>query len=134
VTEAPYWVLDSGAVMAFVHGEEKVGQVLVDMADVGGTVALPLVCVIEAYSLLHHDEHEMVRTLRRNPVVQTVEPTIDLDRGDDCPVIGSMARTAGRLGAGHAAYTALVSTAGVVTSRPDQIRSVLGEEWTLIEV
>ena len=105
-----------------------------DVADVGGSVAVPLVCVIESYSLLHHDEHELVRTLRRNPVVQTVIPTIDLDHGDDCPVIGAMARTAGRLGAGHAAYTALVSTAGVVTYRADQIWSVLGEEWPVLEV
>jgi hypothetical protein len=134
VTDAPYWVLDSGAVMAFAHGVDAVGQVLVDVADVGGTVAIPLVCVIEAYSLLHYDEHELVRALRRNPVVQTVVPMVDLDGGDDCPVIGSMARTAGRLGAGHAAYTALVRASGVVTSRPDQIRSVLGEEWAIVEV
>jgi hypothetical protein len=134
MTDAPYWVLDSGAVMAYVHGADAVGQVLVDVADVGGTVALPLVCVIEAYSLLHYDEHDLVRMLRRNPAVRTVAPAVEVDRVDDCPVIGSMARTAGRLGAGHAAYTALVNASGVVTSRADQIRAVLGEEWVIVEV
>jgi hypothetical protein len=127
-------VLDSGALMAYAHGVEAVGQILVDVADVNGTVAVPLVCLIEAYSLLHHDEHELLRLLRRNPTVQTVVPAVDVDDADDCPWIGGMARHAGRLGAGHAAYVALTSTAGVVTSRPDQIRAVLGAGWEIIEV
>lgn len=127
-------MLDSGALMAYAHGVEAVGQILVDVADVNGTVAVPLVCLIEAYSLLHHDEHELLRLLRRNPTVQTVVPAVDVDDADDCPWIGGMARHAGRLGAGHAAYVALTSTAGVVTSRPDQIRAVLGAGWEIIEV
>jgi hypothetical protein len=45
-----------------------------------------------------------------------------------------MSRRAGRLGAGHAAYVALVNAAGVVTSRPDQIRAVLGDDWVFVEV
>jgi hypothetical protein len=72
--------------------------------------------------------------LRRNPAVQTVLPGVDLDHDDDCPAIGSMAGHAGRLGAGHAAYVALINAAGVVTSRPDQIRALLGEEWQIVEV
>jgi hypothetical protein len=131
---APYWVLDSGALMAYVHGVEAVGQVLVDVADADGTVAVPLICVVEAYSLLHHEEYELLRMLRRNPAVRTVLPAFDVDHADDCPGIGNMARHAGRLGAGHAAYVALSNAAGVVTSRPDQIRAVLGEKWDIIEV
>ena len=130
----PYWVLDSGALMAYVHGVEAVGQLLVDVADVDGTVAVPLVCVIEAYSLLHDDEHELLRLLRRNPTVQTVVPAVDVDHADDCPWIGGLARHTGRLGAGHAAYVALTDTAGVVTSRPAQIRAVLGDDWEIVEV
>jgi hypothetical protein len=130
----PYWVLDSGAIMAYVHGVEAVGQILADVTDAEGSVAVPLLCLIEAYSLLDHDEHEIVRVLRRNPAVETLSPLIDLDTGDDCPSIGSMARFAGRLGAGHAAYVALTNAAGVVTSRPDQVRSVLGDDWTVLEV
>lgn len=130
----PYWVLDSGALMAYVHGVEAVGQILVDVADVGATVVVPLVSLIEAYSLLHHDEHELLRLLRRNPAVQTVLPALDVDGADDCPWIGSMARHTGRLGAGHAAYVALTNAAGVVTSRADQIRAVLGNDWEIVEV
>jgi hypothetical protein len=131
-----YWVLDSGAVMAYAHGVDAIGQLLVDVADadLDATVAVPLTCLLEAYSLLHHDEHDMLRMLRRNPAVRTVLPMLDVDRIDDCPMIGGMARHAGRLGAGHAAYVALASAAGVVTSRADQIRAVLGDEWEVVEV
>jgi hypothetical protein len=130
----PYWVLDTGALMAYAHGVEAVGEILVEVADAEGTVAVPLICLVEAYSLLHPDEHELLRMLRRNPAVLTVGPAVDLDTGDDCPSIGGMARHTGRLGAGHAAYVALVNAAGVVTSRPDQIRTVLGDGWELAEV
>jgi len=131
---SPYWVLDTGALMAYVHGEERVGEILVDVTDVEGTVAVPIICVVEAYSLLHHDEHEYLRVLRRNPAVRTAVPTFDVERADECPTIGGMARYAGRLGAGHAAYLALTSAAGVITSRADQIRSVLGNDWVIVEV
>jgi hypothetical protein len=130
----PYWVLDTGALLAYVHGLEGVGQILVDATDVEGTVAVPLTCVIEAYSLLHHDEHEHLRLLRRNSAVRIAVPSFDVSNADDCPVIGGMARFTGRLGAGHAAYVALTNAAGVVTSRADQIRSVLGDEWVIVEV
>jgi hypothetical protein len=130
----PYWVFDSGAIMAYVHGVEAVGQILADVTDAEGSVAVPLLCLVEAYSLLDHEEYELVRVLRRNRAVQTVAPATDLDSADDCPSIGSMAHYTGRLGAGHAAYVALGSAAGVVTSRPDQVRSVLGGEWPVIEV
>lgn len=130
----PYWVLDSGAIMAYAHGVEAVGQILADVTDAEGSVAVPLLCLIEAYSLLDHEEYELVRVLRRNPAVQTVTPFTDLDNADDCPSVGSMARFAGRLGAGHAAYVALSNAAGVVTSRPDQVRSVLGDDWAVVEI
>jgi hypothetical protein len=131
---APLWVLDTGALMAFAHGVDTVGHVLADAADVDGTVAAPLLCVVEAYSLVDHKHHDMLRMLRRNPVVRTAPATFDVDDGDDCPTIGGLAKQVGRLGAGHAAYTALVNAAGVVTSRADQISALLGADWPVVEV
>lgn len=120
--------------MGYAHGIDAVGQILVDVADADGTAAIPLLCLVEAYSLLDHTEFELLRMLRRNRAVETIVPAFDLDHSDDCPFIGGMARFTGRLGAGHAAYVALTSAAGVVTSRPDQIRSVLGDAWPIAEV
>jgi hypothetical protein len=127
-------VLDTGALLAYANGDDVVGEVIVDASDVGGSVALPLVCLIEAYCLLRHDGHDMLRALRVNRAVRTDIPGLAPERGDDCALIGGMARHAGRLGAGHAAFAALLNAAGVVTSRPDQLRAVLGERWEIIEV
>ncbi|MEV4712821.1 hypothetical protein [Micromonospora sp. NPDC049374] len=130
----PYWVLDTGALLAYVHGVPAIGEALVEVADVEGSVAVPVVCLLEAYSLLDPGEHELLRMLRRNPVVRTVLPAVDLDSDDEAPTIGSMARHTGRLGAGHVAWVAMVNQAGVITSRPDQIRVVLGDGWEILEV
>ncbi|HWS39165.1 MAG TPA: hypothetical protein VN408_41280 [Actinoplanes sp.] len=54
--------------------------------------------------------------------------------GDTPPVIGGIADTASRLGAAHAIGIALCGRATVVTSRPGQIRSVLGDDRTILEV
>ncbi len=130
----PFWVLDSGALVAYAHGVDTVGQILVDVADAEVTVAIPLVCLTEAYATLHHSEHRLLHMLRRNPYVMTVALASDLDGVDDCPGVGIMSRIAGGLGAGHSAYVAMINAAGVVTARPDQIRSVLGEAWEIVPV
>ncbi|WP_341715821.1 hypothetical protein QQG74_17400 [Micromonospora sp. FIMYZ51] len=129
-----YWVLDTGALLAYVQGVPAVGEALVAVADVEGTVTVPLACLLEAYSRLDPTEHELLRMLRRNPAVVTVVPTLNLDDGDEAPTIGGLARHTGRLGSAHAAWLAMVNQAGVVTSHPDQIRTVLGDGWEILEV
>ncbi|WP_412542930.1 hypothetical protein R8Z50_10750 [Longispora sp. K20-0274] len=129
----PLFVLDTGALIGYVHGTEAVGQILVDAADAAQTVAVPVVCLLEAYGRLDNDEHELLRMLRRNPSVITVVPAIDLDTGDDCPAIGAMTRLTGRLGAAHAAYLGLVYAAAVVTSHAHEIHAAL-PKWKVIEV
>ncbi|WP_410813772.1 hypothetical protein [Micromonospora sp. 067-2] len=131
---APVYVLDTGALMAYAQGVDAVGAAMVEAADADATVAVPLVCLLEAYSLLDHTEHEYLSMVRRNPAVRVVTPALHVDRADDCPVIGGMARQAGRLGAGHAAFVAISSAAGLITSRADQVRKVLGDDWPIIEV
>ncbi|MEU8405634.1 hypothetical protein AB0C19_05480 [Micromonospora sp. NPDC048842] len=131
---APVYVLDSGALMAYAQGVDAVGEALVAAADADATVAVPLVCLLEAYSLLDHTEHEYLSMLRRNPAVRIITPALHVDRADDCPMIGGMARQAGRLGAGNAAYLAISNAAGVITSRADQLRKVLGDDWPIVEV
>ncbi|MDG4788194.1 hypothetical protein O7626_20005 [Micromonospora sp. WMMD1102] len=130
----PYYVLDTGALMAYAQGVEVIGETLVEVADADGSVVVPLVCLLEAYSLLDHAEHDYLQMLRQNPAVRVVSPVLRTDQVDDCAMIGGMARHTGRLGAGHAAYVALVNSAGVVTSRADQLRQVLGDGWPIVEV
>jgi hypothetical protein len=126
-------VFDTGAVLAFAHGVEQVGQMIADSADAGARIAVPVVCLLEAYRILDHTEHGLLGPLRANDVVVTVPVGVEPQVGT-APTIGAMARQTERLGAAHAVYTALTAAAGVVTSRPDEIRAVLGDRWEIVEV
>jgi uncharacterized protein YbjT (DUF2867 family) len=75
----------------------------------------------------------MLRLLRGHDAVRIVMPSAAPGK-DECRSIGNMAYRAERMGAGHAAYVALVNAAGLVTSRADQIRAVLGPQWVVLEV
>ncbi|MEV6368154.1 hypothetical protein AB0L86_14815 [Micromonospora musae] len=127
-------MLDTGALLAYVQGVATVGEALVEVADAEGSVAVPSTCLLEAYCLLDPGEHELLRMLRRNPAVHTMAPALDLNSDDEAPIIGSMGRHTGRLGAGHTAWVAMINQAGVITSQPDQIRVVLGAGWEILEV
>jgi hypothetical protein len=128
-------VLDSGALMAYVHGVDRVGELLFRAAEDGFVVAVPSTCLLEAYSTLNFDdEFDMLRVLRMLPVVVIDEPQTDVNGPDDLPIIGGMAAKAGRLGAGHAALAAASHSVAVYTSLPHQIEAVLGKSWPIVEV
>lgn len=127
-------VLDSGALVAYVRGVDRVGELLFRAAENSFAVAIPSTCVIEAYSGLHFDEFDMLRLLRLLPVVLIDEPRTDVNGPDDLPIIGGMAAKAGRTGAGHAALTAASHSVAVYTSLPHQIEAVLGKTWPIVEV
>ncbi|HEX5543307.1 MAG TPA: hypothetical protein VFX60_17425 [Micromonospora sp.] len=42
MSSGPYCVLDSGALIAYVHGVKAVGQIVVDVADADDTVVIPI--------------------------------------------------------------------------------------------
>ena len=128
-------VLDSGALMAYVHGVDRVGELLFRAAEDSFAVAIPSTCLIEAYQALSFDdEFDMLRVLRLLPVVLIDEPQTDVNGPDDLPIIGGMAAKAGRIGAGHAALTAASHSVAVYTSLPHQIEAVLGKTWPIVEV
>lgn len=129
----PAWVLDTGALIAYAAGDERVGMVLADAADLDARVAIPVLCLAEAYRELDHDEHELLGPLRANSAV-VLSPVEVIAGGDSAPIIGAMARTTGRLGAAQAVYTAMAAGAAVVSSRPDQLTGILGAGWPITEV
>jgi len=128
-------VLDSGALMAYVHGVDRVGELLFRAAEDSFAVAVPSTCLIEAYQALSFDDElDMLRVLRLLPVVLIDEPQSNVNGPDDLPIIGGMAAKAGRIGAGHAALTAASHSVAVYTSLPQQIEAVLGKTWPIVEV
>jgi hypothetical protein len=106
--------------------------VIADAADLAVAVAVPVLCLVEAYRILEHDEHAALGTLRAHASVLTVP--VELAPDDTAAIVGSMARTTGRLGAAHAVFTAMAHGAAIVTSQPDQVRTIVGDGWPLIEV
>jgi predicted nucleic acid-binding protein len=130
---SPVWVLDTGALLAFAAGEERVGSLIADAADAEERIAIPVVCLLETYQLLDHDEHARLGPLRANAVVDVLAVDTSV-RSDTAPTIGGMARHVGGLAAAQAVFLAIESRAGVVTSRPDKLRVVLGEQWSIVEI
>lgn len=59
---------------------------------------------------------------------------VELTPDDTAAIVGSMARTTGRLGAAHAVLTAMAQGAAIVTSQPDEVRTIVGDGWPLIGV
>ncbi len=129
----PCWILDTGALIAYTAGDERVGIVLADAADLDRQVAIPVLCLVEAYRLLDHDEHQFLGPLRAHSAVVLSAVEV-IAGGDSAPIIGAMARTTGRLGAAHAVYSAMVAGAAIVSSRPDQLIGILGDQWPITEV
>ncbi|WP_327003655.1 hypothetical protein OHA72_52775 [Dactylosporangium sp. NBC_01737] len=128
-------VLDTGALMAYVHGVDRVGELLFRAAEEGFGVTIPSTCLLEAYQAMDYDgDLDMLRVLRLHPVVLVDEPQTNVNGPDDLPIIGGMAARAGRIGAGHAALTAASHSAAVFTSLPGQIEAVLGKSWPIVEV
>lgn len=131
--DQPHWVLDTGALLAYASAGEAMGRFLADLADVGAVAAVPDLCTMEAFARLHPDEFAVLDVLLTHPVIRPF-PASARTNLPDLPFIGGMAKTAGRLGAGHAAFVAMTNRAGVWTSAPDQIRLLLGDDWPIVEI
>jgi len=114
-------------------GDERVGMMLADAADLDVRVAIPVICLVEAYRELDMKSMICWGPLRANSAV-VLSPVEVIAGGDCAPIIGAMARTTGRLGAAYAVYTAMAAGAAVVSSRPDQLTGFLGGQWPITEV
>jgi len=128
------FVLDTGALMAYAHGSDVIGELLFHASDHALAVAVPSVCLAEAYSLLDYDEMPHLRLLRAHDRVNVVPLLVGLDSPDEMPFVGGMARRAGRLGAGHACWVAQTNHANMYTSQAHEIQAVLGKDWPIVEV
>jgi hypothetical protein len=133
VVSRPVYVFDTGALLAYAARDETVGQILVDAADLGRKVVVPVICLIEAYRTLDHDEHHLLGPLRANRVVDVAGVDVTA-KGDAAPMIGAMARQTGRLGAAHTVWSAITAGGEVVTSVAHELTPILGADWPIVEV
>lgn len=128
-------ILDTGALLAYVHGVDRVGELLFRASEEQYTVGVPSTCLLEVAPLLSFDDElDMLRLLRTLPQVRVLLLSFDVYVTDDLPIVGGMVKAAGRLGAGHTAFAAASNSAAVFTSQAHQIESVLGKSWPIVEV
>jgi hypothetical protein len=110
-------VLDTSAIVAYTHGSIDVGEVIAEVDDEVGAVALPVACLVEAHLVVA--DHDRLMVLARHPatVVLTVDP-------DDWTLVADLAHAGGRSDAATAALIAGDHGATVLTRQPDMYRTM----------
>lgn len=126
-------VLDAGAVAAYAGGATEIVGEYIAACEPDEIVALPTVCLAEAYSLVGHHDVEALRRLKillTLPVVRAV-PLLP----GACRAVGLLRseREVHRLGLAHTVVIAVPAAAPVITSSPFA-RDLLGDDWPIVEV
>ncbi len=123
-------VLDTAAILAYAHGHHVVGAHLAHAAAAGEQLVIPAACLVEAYDHTHPGpEHDLIGLLLTQPAITTVP--LDLDAA---LFVGAVLTRAKRLGAAHAAYTAITRAAVIFTGHPAEIAAAIGAPWPIIEI
>lgn len=122
-------VLDTAALLAYVRGDDRVGDVLVALADRGATVLIPATCLAQAYQRVDRagwDHLDLIANLDHTVVSPLVQ--------EQCAVAGGWARTLG-LDTAHAALEAAThAVVPLMTDQRDRITRFLPKEWPILDV
>jgi hypothetical protein len=122
-------VLDTGALLAYARGNNRVGDVLMALADRGDTVLIPATCLAHAYQRVDGpgwDYLDLIANLHHTVVAPLVQ--------DQCAIAGGWARTLG-LDTAHAAIEAAThAVVPLMTDRRDLVTQFLREEWPILDV
>jgi predicted nucleic acid-binding protein len=104
-------VLDTSAIIAYTHGSIDVGEVIAEVDDESGAVALPALCLIEAYRVAA--DRDRLDVLANHPaaVVLDINPT-------DWRAVADLAEAGGRIDAALAALVAVDYRATMLTRQP----------------
>lgn len=123
-------VLDADAMMAYARRSMLVSGRIVSVADAGGEVFLPALCLAEAYRRAEGTEHDYLAVLSSHPHA-TVIP---LDEAD-CWVVGGFAKKIGDLHlAQAAAETGARPLIPLVTAYREKAAQHLPKEWPIIDL
>jgi hypothetical protein len=122
-------VLDTGALLAYAGGDNRVGDVLVQLADRGDAVLIPATCLAHAYQRVDGagwDDLDRLSNLDHAIVAPLVH--------EQCAIAGGWARTLG-LDTAHAAIEAAThAVAPLMTDRRAQVTQFLPAEWPILDV
>ncbi len=104
-------VLDTSAIIAYTDGSIDVGEVIAEVDDEEGAVAIPVLCLIEAYRVAA--DRDRVDVLVNHPatIVLDIEPA-------DWRAVADLADAGGRTDAAVAALLAVDYRATLLTGQP----------------
>jgi hypothetical protein len=120
--------MDTACVLAYVDGHYEIGKAIADRADLGESVVVPMVCLMEAYRRVDPKRHEMVEMLASLDNVET--PPVEVG---DCAFIGGWGRQVGSLDLAHAVLEAASRPiVPIMTGDPDAVRTVLAPGWPVL--
>jgi hypothetical protein len=123
-------VLDTDSVLAYAAGHMKVGKAIADRSDLGESVIVPLICVMEAHRRVEGDGHNLIDLLVSLNNVET--PPVGLD---ECVFIGGWARALGSLDLAHAVLeTASRPVIPIMTGEPKAVQQILAPGWPIVEL
>jgi hypothetical protein len=123
-------VLDADAVLAYSRGRHGVGELITQAADEGVTVAVPALCLAEAYRRAPGDGYPYLELLTALPHV--VVPRVD---PGDCLFLGGWAKSLGTLHLSHAVLeTASRPVVRLMTSARAEVTAILPAQWPIIDV
>jgi hypothetical protein len=123
-------VLDADAILAYSRGRYGIGELLTQAADEGVAVAVPALCLAEAYRRADSARYPYLELLTALPhvVVTRVEPS-------DCLFLGGWAKSVGTLHLSHAVLeTASRPVVRLMTSARAAVATILPALWPIIDV
>jgi predicted nucleic acid-binding protein len=118
-------VLDTSAIIAYTHGSIDVGEVIAEVDDEFGAVALPALCLIEAYRVAA--DRDRLDVLVNHPAVVV----LDIDPAD-WRAVADLAEAGGRIDAAVAALIAVDYRATMLTRQPGWYAG-MGADFPVIE-
>ncbi|HET8661364.1 MAG TPA: hypothetical protein VFM55_20500 [Micromonosporaceae bacterium] len=118
-------VLDTSAMLSYARGHVHVGEILVEVAEEGAYVGLPVVALLDAYSKVHDGPG------RARLGVLTALPgarVLDLGAGEAAVVSLAVGLVGGDLARAHAVWAALRHGAYYLTTQPKAAPGILTAE------
>ncbi|WP_203932133.1 hypothetical protein [Virgisporangium ochraceum] len=103
-------VLDTSAIVAFTQGSVDVGEPIAEVRDSGGTILVPVVCVVEAARTV---DAAMLHLLTEHPACELVPLT-----GNEWPMAATTTLMLGRLDLATSLMAAASRGGFVLTGEP----------------
>lgn len=116
-------VLDRSALQSYARGHIHVGELLIDVADEGASIAIPTVALMDAYAWSLGNRHAtaLLNLIIKLPGIAV----IDLDATSAPGAAEEVPSSSGDLSRSHAVWAAKAHNAHYLTTEPAEVAELL---------